>query len=474
MNAPLTRPIISERTMSRRRQWLLAAVGTLFIGVIAASAYFLLRPGYQVLFRDLKPRDASAIVAELDKQKIPYRFDDSGTAILVPEDDTRATRLKLLSGDLKLSGVVGLELFNNSDLGLTDFAQKVNYQRALQGELARTIMTLDEIELARVHLTLPEASIFRREQSQPKASIAVFLRDGEVLTASTIVGIQRLVAASVPEMKPGDVTVLDSRGAASDVAAPVDIDDPRFALRRAVEDRLQHKVMEVLAPVIGTNKATVSVSADIDYDQSRITRETDATPTHAVEANVASENGERLTHTALPPLPPSGVASPAPSPPTGPSHRTLEQVVGAPGSIRRLSIGVALDDNKLPIGREALRSLIAAAVGLDEKRGDVLTLVGFALASPVIGHAPGSAATAVTAPIPMIGATTRSSAGSRLGGMLTLGVALVAVVTVLAMLLIRRWQVPRVRARLPEDERAALAARLRLLLEQEAGDHVRS
>lgn len=476
MNALLSTPVTTDQTMSRRRQWMLAGVGTLFIGVIAASAYFLLRPGYQVLFRDLKPRDASAVVAELDKQKIPYRLDDSGTAILVPEDDTRATRLKLLSGDLKLTGVVGLELFNNSDLGLTDFAQKVNYQRALQGELARTIMTLDEIDLARVHLTLPEASIFRREQAQPKASVAVFLRDNEVLTASTIQGIQRLVAAAVPELKAADVTVLDNRGAASDAAAPIDIDDPRFTLRRAVEDRLQRKVEGVLAPVIGTNKATVSVSADIDYDQSRITRETDAVSTRVTESSAAPENGEHTRRTSLPPLPSAGVGATAVAEPTAPTHRTLEQIVGAPGAIRRLSVGVALNEKELPVGRDVLRSLIAAAVGLDEKRGDVLTLVTFApvVASPITGDKLGAAAAAIAARHPSAVAPMKSPAGVGLGNVLTIGVVLVALVTVVATLALRGWPLPRTRSRLREDERAALAAKLRLLLEQEAGDHVRS
>lgn len=465
MNMPLS--TFPTAVPSHRRQWLYAGLGTLLIGTIALAAYFVVRPGYQVLFRNLKPRDASAVVAELDKQKIPYRVDEGSGAILVPEDDARAARVKLLSGDLKLSSVVGLELFNNSDLGLTDFAQKVNYQRALQGELARTIMTLDEVELARVHLTLPEATIFRREQASPKASVAVFVRDGETLTPATILGIQRLVAASVPEMKPSDVTILDSRGASSDAAVPADVDDPRFVLRRAIEDRLQRKVTDVLAAVPGAGRATVRVTADIDYDQSRITRETDAGSTHDGSATAAVEP---QAHTALPPLPPGGVGSQAGGETHTPTHRTIEQVVGAPGAIRRLSVGVVLAGDTTPGQRENLRAVISAAIGLDTKRGDVLTIAPFAVAQPRPA-APEARPAPAAARLPLVPAVPPSGDGGAATWMLAAAAAAMVALASTALALFRRQRTPARQARLSTDERNALAARLRVLLEQEVGDH---
>ena len=467
MNVVLARP--EGEALSRRRQWLFAGLGTLLLAGIAGAAYFALRPGYQVLFRDLKPRDASAIVAELDKQKIPYRFDEHSDAILVPENDARAARVKLLSGDLKLSGVVGLELFNNSDLGLTDFAQKVNYQRALQGELARTIMTLDEIELARVHLTLPEASIFRREQASPKASVAVFVRDGEVLTAATSIGIQRLVAAAVPEMKPSDVTILDSRGTTSGEGVSADVDDPRFTLRRAVEDRLQRKVSDVLAAVPGQEHARVSVSADIDYDQSRITRETNSADMRPADAPAVVDAPATTVRSALPPLPAGGVAGSVTPPAASANHRTFEQIVGAPGTIRRLSVGVVLTGNTTNAERDTLRSLVTAAIGLDMKRGDVLTLVPFA--------APAAKA-AVASPV-ALPATTMHPAGLPVHADATtmpawsfpaLAVALLALAGS-AMALFRRARPRSETPRLSGIDRETLASRLRLLLDEEARDH---
>lgn len=453
--------------LSRRRQWLYAGLGTLLLAGIAVAAFFTLRPGYQVLFRDLKPRDASAIVAELDKQKIPYRLDESTAAILVPEDDARAARVKLLSGDLKLSGVVGLELFNNSDLGLTDFAQKVNYQRALQGELARTIMTLDEIELARVHLTLPEATIFRREQASPKASVAVFVRDGETLTPATVLGIQRLVAASVPEMKPNDVTILDSRGATSDVDTRTNVDDPRFVLRQAVEDRLQHKIADLLAAVPGQEHATVSVSADIDYDQSRITRETNSAEGRTNDTPSGTEVAATPVRGALPPLPAGGLPAVASASSPSATHRTFEQVVGAPGTVRRLSIGVVLAGDVNDAQREKLRTLIAAAVGLDAKRGDVLTLVPFAVApvrppSPAVAPAPVQAAPVAKAAIVSVGEA----------GWSWLAIAVIALGAT-SLLLFQRGRSRTAPARLSVEERAALASRLRNLLDEEDTGHAR-
>lgn len=457
--------------LSRRRQWLYAGLGTLLLAGIAVAAFVTLRPGYQVLFRDLKPRDASAIVAELDKQKIPYRLDESSAAILVPADDARAARVKLLSGDLKLSGVVGLELFNNSDLGLTDFAQKVNYQRALQGELARTIMTLDEIELARVHLTLPEATIFRREQASPKASVAVFVRDGEMLTPATVLGIQRLVAAAVPEMKPTDVTILDSRGTTSGTDAPLQVvDDPRFALRQAIEDRLQRKAMDVLAAVPGQEHATVSVTADIDYDQSRITRETHSADGHATDAPTTAEVVTATSRTALPPLPADGVSGGAtPSSPTA-TQRTFEQVVGTPGTIRRLSLGVALAGEVNDAQREKLRALITAAVGLDAKRGDVLTLVPFASAPARLS----TPTPVVTSPAPAavpVSARTITIEGSDtwLPWLAMVVIALGAT----SLALFRRGRSRAAPLKLSVEDRAALASRLRNLLDEEDAGHAR-
>jgi len=182
--------------------------------VLGAIGWWALRTEYQVLFSDLRAQDAQAMTAELDRLKIPYRLADSGTAILVDAASVHATRLKLMGRELPLQGAVGFELFNNTDFGMTEFAQKINYQRALQGELTRTILSLAEVSEVRVHLALPEQGLFKQANARAKASISVALHQGAVLRPEQVSGMQRLVAAAVPGMTVQDVTIVDQRGVA--------------------------------------------------------------------------------------------------------------------------------------------------------------------------------------------------------------------------------------------------------------------
>ncbi|KSB91863.1 hypothetical protein AS593_07510 [Caulobacter vibrioides] len=203
----------SIRTTTSRRPIITAVTGVAVLATAFAALYFFaLRKPYGVLFTDLRTMDAATIVADLDKRKIPYRLENGGATILVPQDVVDATRLEVMGADLPLKGAVGFELFNKSDMGLTEFAQKINYQRALQGELARTIMSMDGVDAARVHLTIPEQTIFREDRRPPKASVTITPRKGAVLSALTVKGVQRLVAAAVPELDTADVVILDEHG----------------------------------------------------------------------------------------------------------------------------------------------------------------------------------------------------------------------------------------------------------------------
>ncbi|MXN79986.1 flagellar M-ring protein FliF [Burkholderia sp. 4701] len=363
MNRPISRLGAYFATGSRTRQFALAGVLTAAVGCAGLAAWVALRPSYQVLARDLKPQDAAAVAAQLDKEKIPFRYDEQTAAILVPAGDARAARVKLTGADLRLQGVVGFELFNQSDFGLTEFAQKVNYQRALQGELARTIATLDGIELARVHLSLPETSLFRRDRNRPKASVALFVRDGHALEPDVVKGIQRLVAAAVPEMSAADVSVLDQRGASAD-ARGADIDDPKFALKTAVEQRYERKILAQIAPIVGAGRAAVSVDATLDFDQIRTTRESGLTQSSAGPDSTPGLPTHRA-NAGPPPLP----AAPA-VPETARTERSVEQIVRSPGAIRKLSVGIVLD-GAMPAEQIArLRDVVAASIGLDAARGD--------------------------------------------------------------------------------------------------------
>ena len=236
------------RTNSLARQIVLVAGVCAVLAVIIGAAYLnLLQPHYGVLFSGLRDADAATIVTELDKQKTPYKLEDGGGTILVPLDLVAKTRLGLMSTTLPLKGTVGFELFNKSDMGLTEFAEQINYQRALQGELSRTIMSMDGVDEARIHLALPEHAIFRDEVKPPKASVTVLTRPGKSLDPAAIRGIQRLVAAAVPDLDIANVVVLDGKGdVVSDAATAAPTASSAEDRRRAVEGNYEALVRGAL------------------------------------------------------------------------------------------------------------------------------------------------------------------------------------------------------------------------------------
>ncbi|HWE45794.1 MAG TPA: flagellar basal-body MS-ring/collar protein FliF [Caulobacteraceae bacterium] len=242
---------------SNRKVWVAAVVGLVLFAGLAAGYVFVFHKPYAVLFSDLRTLDAGAVVADLDKRKVPYHLKDGGATILVPADRVDATRLAILSGELPLKGVVGFELFNKSDLGLTEFAQKINYQRALQGELARTIMAIDGIDSARVHLSMPEPSIFRDDRRPPKASVALIMHQGANLAPPAVLGIQRLVAAAVPDLDSSNVVILDDRG--NIVSAQTALARAESEQQRSTEQAFEDKVRIALEQALPGHSFEISV-----------------------------------------------------------------------------------------------------------------------------------------------------------------------------------------------------------------------
>lgn len=249
-------------------QMAIAAVLATAICALLFVAYTVTRPDYEVLFSGLRPADAAIIVDELEKQGTPYRLENNGATILTPSAVTDRTRISLMSTDLPLKGTVGFELFNKSDLGLTEFAQRINYQRALQGELERTIMQLSGVEHARVHLTLPKASIFREDQEPTKASVTLITINSVPLDEASIAGIRRLVAASVAGLTPADVVITDQTGAEigmlvapviATAGAPM---SPEAQLRQSIEDYYSAQLTSVIAAVHPGTWATAQIPMD--------------------------------------------------------------------------------------------------------------------------------------------------------------------------------------------------------------------
>ena len=208
--------------MVRRQLTLFAVLFAIVFSVLFAVYWLLLRPGMSVLYEDIREADAAEIVSTLDQQGIAYRLEDEGHRILVSEDEVGRARVLVAGSGIAMGGVVGFELFNETDMGLTEFAQKVNYQRALQGELARTIMMMDGVRFARVHLSLPERTLFQANQSGPKAAVTIQAERGRPLATARVEGIQQLISSAVPSLAQNDVAILDSSGQLLSVRDPMD------------------------------------------------------------------------------------------------------------------------------------------------------------------------------------------------------------------------------------------------------------
>ncbi|WP_338446501.1 flagellar basal-body MS-ring/collar protein FliF [Pelagerythrobacter marensis] len=251
----------------QRKQLILA--GGLFAGVTAvllAAYVLLLRPNQVVLVQDVRSEDAAAIVSELESQAIPYKLEDGGKRIMVPENQIGQARIAIAGTELMAGGAVGFELFNETDMGLTEFAQKVNYQRALQGELARTIMMMEGVSFARVHLSLPERTLFRGDAPAAKAAVSVQSAAGRRIGRERVEGIQRLVASAVADLSPRDVAVLDGRGELISAVplttgAPAEPRDERTAL----EDYFSARARKAAEPFLDGFRYTIRVTA-VDLD----------------------------------------------------------------------------------------------------------------------------------------------------------------------------------------------------------------
>lgn len=226
----------------------IALAFALLFALLLGLYFSFFKTTYRVLFTNLRASDAATIVADLDKKKTPYRLQDQGATILVPSKVVDATRLDEMSEELPIKGTVGFELFNKSDMGLTEFAQKINYQRALQGELARTIMTIDAVDSARVHLSIPEPTIFRDDRRPPKASVTIVTRPGKQLSPGAVAGVRRLIAAAVPDLELSSVVILDEQGnvLAGDVQPESAKPSPQLQQRRAIEQYYTALVRQVL------------------------------------------------------------------------------------------------------------------------------------------------------------------------------------------------------------------------------------
>ncbi len=263
---------------TRKRNLLIGGVligSLLFFGSLI---YWNSKPDMQVLFSNLSQEDAGEMVNKLKEKKIPFQLSSNGSSILVPREQVYDVRLTLAAEGLPKGGGVGFEVFDRTNLGATDFVQKLNYQRALQGELSRTIRQIKEVEQARVHVVTPKESLFLDEQKKPSASVLIKTRSGMRLEPSQVEGIVHLVASAVEGLDSGNITVVDTSGKIlfkrSESTSFGQMTTSQLEYQRNIEEGIKKKVQGMLEEVLGFNKAIARVSADIDFQQIDITEET--------------------------------------------------------------------------------------------------------------------------------------------------------------------------------------------------------
>ena len=391
--------------------------------VIVAICLWSSQGDYRVLFANLPDKEGGAVVAQLSTMQVPYKFAEGGTAILVPADKVNEVRLKLASAGLPKSSVVGFELMDNAKFGQTQTQERVNLQRALEGELTRTIGSIDAVESARVHLALPNQNGFFREQQKPSASVVLMLRGGRTLDRSQLAGIVHLVASSVPELQTKDVSVLDQTGALltenGDRANSQGLDATQLQYRTQMEASYTKRIQELLEPVVGRENLRASVTADIDFSQSEATSEQFKPNGNPADATVRSQQSSDAGGSAgnVPSGVPGASSNQPPVPATAPINgasaplqaaqggtiganghretvtnyevdRTVRVTRNATGLVRHLNAAVVVNQKvntdakgkttSTPLSQDEmdkLTALVQEAIGFDQTRGDSVKVI---------------------------------------------------------------------------------------------------
>ncbi len=401
---------------------LLGGLAALF-AIIAGAWSWGQTPDYRLLYSNLSDRDGGAIIESLQQMNIPYKFAEGGGALLVASNQVHEARLKLASLGLPKGGNVGFELMENQKFGVTQFAEQVNYQRALEGELARSVQSIGAVAAARVHLAIPKSSVFVKEQQKPSASVVLNLQGGRMLDSAQVSAIVHLISSSVPELSAKNVTVVDQNGtllsANHDGANGDGLDANQLKYVQQVEQNYIKRIESLLTPLLGANNIRAQVTANIDFSRIEQTAETFKPNQNPSESAIRSQqSSEAMNDSGLdakgipgaltnqPPVPASApiVAGAGTQGSTadnaGASNlqkestvnyevdRTIRHTVLPVGSIKRLSVAVVVNGNRKvtdakgkssakPLSdaeKEQINNLVKEAMGFDQNRGDSLNV----------------------------------------------------------------------------------------------------
>ena len=386
-------------------------------------------PDYRVLFSNVDDRDGGAIIASLTQMNVPYKFADGGGAILVPATHVHEARLRLASQGLPKGSLVGFELMETSKLGTSQFLEQVNYQRALEGELARSIQSVSAVGGARVHLAIPKPSVFMREQQKPSASVLVNLNTGRVLEPGQVSAIVHLVSSSVPDLLVKNVTVIDQNGnllsAQNDAQLQTGLDPGQLKYIKTMEQDYAQRIESIVLPVVGNDNVHAQVAADIDFSQTEqaeeVYRPNQGAAVAAIRSQTSSESSSGAggpqnggVPGALSNQPPSPASAPIngqpgagsktspPSPAAAVNtnknsavnyeiDKSLKHVRHSTGNIKRLSVAVVVNYRKVtskdgkvsykPRSEDdmaQINKLVREAMGYTETRGDTVTVANTA------------------------------------------------------------------------------------------------
>ncbi|MGB9712794.1 MAG: flagellar basal-body MS-ring/collar protein FliF [Dissulfurimicrobium hydrothermale] len=407
-----------SQNLTLRQKVVAASVVALAFAVFGVIFFIANRPVYKPLYSDLSPQDAAEITAWLKKESVPYQLYNDGTAIRVPEEKVYDVRLSLAGAGLP-RGSVGFEIFDLTNLGVTDFVQHVNYQRALQGELEKTISRFPQIRSVRVLLALPQESLFTSEKKEPTASVVLQLKPGEELSRNQIKGIVHLVASAVPRLKKENVSVVDTDGGVLYDSKDQENDqslmtNTQLAYQKKLEDYYRHKIQSMLEDVLGPNKAVVRVATDVDFDQVQTSEDRYDPDQTAVrseqkisEIDTSQENaggvagvkggladklqgnvtGPAATNTGAGGAPPALIRQKTQDTSNYEITRIQRQINASIGKLKKISVAVMVDGSYLPKGKELvytprsqeelanLDRIVKAAIGFDPKRGDEVSVV---------------------------------------------------------------------------------------------------
>ncbi len=374
-----------------RRQASLATLAVLIVGGLIAVGSWAMRPAWAVLYAELSPQDAQAVVEQLREQGTSYRLAQGGTAVLVSQEKLYELRIDLAGQGLPAGSTVGFELFDRTSFSTSDLQNSVNLQRALQGELERSICALEEIASARVHLALPEERLFSDQQEPPTASVVVNLGNSR-LGSAQVGAITQLVASAVPGLDADAVTVVDTTGAmlTGGMGGAGGMQTlAQLEATRALEERLRGYLQSMLDSVLGASRSVVRVQASLDFQSQQITRETlEPSEGQGVvrREEITSEQyeGDGGTQVGGPAGLDGGAGSARGGSGGSYEHRSEtreydyarmhEEVSSPPGTVQRLAVAVVVDEG---LGRdtvEQVRGLVEAAAGIDPERGDQVTV----------------------------------------------------------------------------------------------------